>query len=375
MAQDFQGSIAQLFINYATNFVVSVVPGQNYYNVLLFMGVTEATGNILGAAPTAGEKLDVKSSTLSTICEGALLGYLSAFFANNTTTGVSIVFYDDSLVTTGTFPAGAVTALTTQFNAYKTLGYFKMMTLHNNIAANIALATLCEGDTLLSKCWIDANDAQMLVVDSTTSMYGAAKIAGVHPVIIYHPDATKSPCLAQLGLSLGVINGSGTPVGNSLDYLASNVMVPSGTAGASLSSTDMATLEAIHCGFYLYVGDGSGNTAVYGGKDCGGNLAAALWITQYIDYVSAVETAVLITSGTAFNNSGTYACILQILRANINLFVPMGRLSSVVISAPSYANLPPVEGDMITIPNAWSAKYNDNLRSVNVQGTLYISGS
>lgn len=375
MADDFGGSIAQLFINYATNYVPSVVPGQNFYQVMLFCGNTESTANFVGGEQAVGTKITVTPSAASSILAGALLGYASNFFAHNTGTSLIIVIYDDSTVTSGTFGSAAVTALTAQYNAYKNLAYFKLMTLHDNIHAQVALAMLCEADKLLSKCWIDGNDAQLIVIGSTTSVYALCKAAATNPVIIYHPDATKSPCLTQIGLSLGTLNESGTSVGNSLDYIASDVLVPSGVSGASLSATIMAILKAINVGFYLFVGNGSGRTAVYGGKDIGGTLAAASWIENYIDYVSAVQTAVLITSGSNFRNSSSYACILQILRSNLNLFVPGGRLSNVVISAPAYANLPPSEGDMITIPDAWSAEFNDNLRKVDVQGTLYISAS
>jgi hypothetical protein len=374
MANDFLGSIAQLFITYATNYVVSTVPGDNYYNVLLFMGHGEAAAN-LSTVPAIGATALIRASTLSSMAIGPLLGYLTEFFTENTSTGVEVVIYDDALVTAGTFPAGAVTALTTQFNLYKAHGYFKMMTLHDNIVANVALATLCDTDVLLSKCWIDANDAQMLVGGSTTSMYGVAHTASVAPVMLYHPDATKSPCLTQIGKSLGVLNESGTPVGNSLDFLASSVMTPSGTAGAPLGSTDRATLEGHHVGYYLPVGDGTGRTACYGGSDIEGNLAAALWITAYIEYVSAVKTATYLTQLNMFKNNETYQGILQILKVILSLFAANGRLSNVVITAPPFANLPAAVGDMITIPNAWSATYNDNLRSVTVQGTLYISAS
>ena len=249
------------------------------------------------------------------------------------------------------------------------------MTLHNNIPANSALATLCYADTLLSQCWIDANDAQMLVLNSTTSMYGVCHTAGSNPVIVFHQDAAKSGALTQLGLSLATINDTGTPVANSLDYLGTANSTGSGTAGANLSTTDVATLTAINCGFFLTIGDGTGKVALKGGKTIKGDVAAANWTTAYVDFVAAVQTANMFTTLNRFKNNETYQCILSILANLLHEFANIGRLSTVTITAPAFAQLPASVGDMITVPNAWTAYYNDNVRKAQVQGTLYISQS
>ena len=374
MAYDFQGSIAQQYIQFAATVVTTVVPGENYYKVMLFMGHSEAA-NSFTSPPAVGVITELNSGNFASSVIGPLLTYLSQFYANNQTTTVYIVVYDDSTVTTGTFPAGAVTALTTQFNAYKERAYFKLMTLHDNILANSALATLCYADTLLSQCWIDANDAQMLVVSSATSMYGVCHLAGSNPVIVYHPDSAKSSALTQLGLSLATLNNTGTPVANSLDYLSTSNTTASGTSGANLNATDVTTLTAINCGFYLTIGDGTGNVALKGGKTIKGDVAAAKWVTQYVDFVAAVQTANMLTTLNRFKNNETYQCILSILANLLHKFADIGRLSSVTITAPAYAQLPTSVGDMITVPNAWTAYYNDNVRKVQVQGTLYISQS
>jgi hypothetical protein len=374
MAYDFQGSIAQLYIQFAASVVASVVPGENYYKVMLFVGETEAA-SYFTVAPAVGSITECNSGNFATTVIGPLLAYLTQFYANNTVSTVYVVVYDDTTVTVGTFPAGAVTALTTQFNAYHDRAYFKMITLHNNIPANSALATLCHSDVLLSQCWIDANDAQMLVPASVTSMYGVCHLAGSSPVIVYHPDATKSGALTQLGLSLATINGTGTPVANSLDYLGTAEMTGSGASGANLSASDIATLTAINCGFFLTIGDGTGRVALKGGKTITGSVAAADWLVQYIDFVAAVQTANMLTTLNRFKNNETYQCILTILSNLLNSFYSIGRISNVIISAPTFSKLPPATGDMITIPNAWSATYNDNIRRVAVQGTLYITAS
>ena len=375
MAYDFIGSIAQLYISFAASLVTGVVPGDNFYKVMIFVGSTESASYFIATPPAVGTCTELTNTTYAGLLKGALLTYLNQFYASNTLSSVFITIYDDTSVGSGTFPAGAVTALTTQYNAFKDRAFFKLMSLHDNIPANSALATLCVPDTLLSQCWIDANDAQMLVADSTTSMYAVCNTAGSDPVMVYHPDATKSGSLTQLGITLGVLNATGTPVGNSLDYLATLNMTPSGAAGANMGAVDINTMTDHNVGFFLTVGDGTGSVALKGGKTIKGNIAAAKWVTSYIDFVSAILTANMLTTQSRFKNNETYQCILGILGNQLFRFSSIGRLSDVKITAPVYAKLPAAVGDMITVPNAWTANYNDNVRRVQVQGTLYITAS
>lgn len=374
MANDFQGSIAQQFITFSTSVVTNVVPGENFYKVMLFMGDDEAVASFV-TAPAAGDIVEMSPSNYAELTKGKLLGFLSDFYAQNSMTTVYVVIYDDALVTTGTFPAGAVTALTTQFNAYKDRAYFKLMTLHDNIPANVALATLCKNDQLLSQCWIAANDAQMLVDLSDTSMAGVCRLASLDPVIVYHPDAARDPALVQLGLTLSALNSTGTPVGNSMDYLATDAITPSGTAGANPTAANVTALTHANAGFFLTVGDGTGQVANKGGKTNLGNIAGAQWITQYVNYVSAVKTANYLVQLNRFKTNATYQGILGIVQSYLNGFQQMGRLSDVKITAPAFNKLPPADGDTITVPNAWEAYYNDNVRKVQIQGTLYITQS
>jgi len=370
MSDDFKGSIAQQYISFSAITVQGAETGENYYSVVLFAGDAEA-GNLLVTAPAIGDVIELSSSNFAELTKGALLTDLTAFYAANSLTKVYVVIYDDALVTTGTFVAGAVTALTTQFNLQKHLGYFKLMTLSNNIPAHVALATLCDADTLLSKSWIPANDAGMLLADSVTSMYAVAVAANTDPVIVYHP--TKNGALAQLGMTLGALNGSGTPVGNSVDYIAMDSINPSGTAGANLDAASVTVLTNHKCGFFLTVGDGTGNIALKGGKTIKGNLPGAQWVVQYINYMSATRAANYLTQLNRFRNNSTYRAILNILVTLLTVFEGIGRLSGTKITAPAFANLPASAGDAIIIPNAWEAYFNDGVRTVQVQGTLYIS--
>ena len=126
---DFLGSIAQNYLSFATTYQITANPGQNFENVLLFVGSGEAIaasgtqGNYFtasGLAPAVGALYTVNGNNYTSTVGGPLLAWLTEFFTgNNGLSNVYIAIYDDSTASTTTFPAAAVTALTTQYNAYK----------------------------------------------------------------------------------------------------------------------------------------------------------------------------------------------------------------------------------------------------------------
>ena len=399
-SSDFFGSLAQSFISFSTSFQITVTPGANFNNVMLFVGSSEAIatsgtiGNYFtasGLAPAVGSLYTFSGQNYSSQTGGALLAWLTEFYSgNNNLSNAYVVIYDDSTTVGGTaFPAGAVTALTTQYNAYKMLAYFKLITngaagLMSNVPAKLALAALCQADiNLLSQCWIDSNDANLLTAAAGT-IQAQCKTNGYDPVIIYDGNTIAvgtgnvevSGALVQLGLSLGYLNATGTSVGNSLDMLATGTVGPSGAASTSLTAAQMAALAGINVGYFLYVGNTTGQVCLKGGHTNLNNLPAAQWTTTYIDYMSGVQTATYLVQQNRFKNNTTYQAILAIVRTLLISFQGIGRLTGLDITAPSwqvaqtYSN-----GSTIIIPNAWVATFNDNVRSVTVTGTLYISAS
>jgi hypothetical protein len=397
---DYSGSIAQNFISFATTYQVNANPGQNFNNVVLFVGSGEAVANTStlgnyfvasGAAPAVGSLYTVNGQNYTQTVGGPLLVWLTEFFSgNNNLSNVYIAIYDDSATVGGTvFPSSSVTALTTQYQAYKMYGFFKYITngtagIPNNTAAQLALASLCEADnTLLSQHWVDSNDANLLVAASGTIAY-KLKSSGYDSVVNYSANTVTcgtgvcavSPSLIQLGLSLGYINSTGTAVGNSLDMLATPITGPSGSGNTSITSTQMATLASINVGYFLYIGNTTGQVALRNGKTCLGNIPAAQWVTSYIDYMSAVSAASYLAQYNRFKNNTTYQAILSILMGYLSAFVSTGRLTGASITAPSWSTVSSLSnGQTITIPNAWSATFNDNVRNVTVNGTLFISVS
>lgn len=392
---DFLGSLAQNSISFATTFAVTANPGQNFENVILYVGSGEAivasgtTGlyfpTLSGVAPAVGSLYTLNGNNYGTQVGGALLAWTTEFFSgNNNLSNVYVSVYDDSS-TAGdtTFPAAAITALGVQYQATKMNAYFKLITV-STVAAQLALAQLCQTDiTLLSQAWIPSNDANLLTMGGST-IAAQCKNAGYDAVVVYSANTIPAGtgtvlvngALVQLGLSLGYINSSGFSVGNSLDMLQTGIVGPSGAGNTSLTATQMANLATINVGYFLYIGNTTGYVCLRGGKSVLGNLPGANWVTTFIDYMSAVSTATYLTQFNRFKNNTTYQAILAIVINYLNLFAGIGRLTGAAITAPVWTVAQGLSnGQTIIIPNAWTATFNDNVRNVTVNGTLYISAS
>ena len=399
--QDYLGSLAQSFVTFATAYQISASPGQNFENAIMYVGSGEAiaTSGTLGAyfpalsglAPATGSLYTLNGQNYATQTGGALLAWATEFFSgNNNLSNLYVAVYDDSSTIGGTvFPAAAITALTTQYTATKMLAYFKMISNgtsgnFSNVAAQLALAQLCQTDVgLLSQAWIPSNDANLLTMGGST-IAAQCKNNGYDAVVIYDANTISvgtgsvqiSGPMIQLGLSLGYMNSSGTSVGNNLDMLQTGLVGPSGSGSTSLNATQIGNLGTINVGYFLYVGNTTGYVCLRGGKTVLNNIAAAQWTTSYIDYMSAVSTATYLAQQNRFKNNTTYQSILNILLQYLNLFAGIGRLTGCTITAPSWAVAQTLSnGQTIIVPNAWQATFNDNIRNVTVNGTLYISAS
>lgn len=370
--EDYVGSVAQRNISFTTTTVYSTVVGQNFQTPVIFLADTIKGANLLGtyATKVANDHFYVTSANYQSVAQGRLLNWLTSFYAVNTRTQIAIVLYND---TTHDI-AGA-------YDVVKTLGYFKfLMTATATEGAQekldiVTLAGLCFGDPKLSQFWIGTSDAQTIVSGSTTSIAYLITNAGYDGVLTYKADGTMNPALTQLGLVLANINTTGTPVGNKIDYTATLAMSPSGASGSSLTSAVIDILIAKNVGFWTYVGDGTGSVSVEGFKTLKGASTGATWMTAYINFMASAGVANYLNApgGTSFKNPKTYSVILSILISTATPFVALERLSNFATTDKSFAALPVTAGDTITIPDAWSATFNERVGKVNVNGTLYVS--
>lgn len=386
MAQtyDYQGSVAQKYILFVTSIVLTTVPGANFYATEIFIDSADAAANFV-AAPAVDTVTQITAQNYKSVLLGSMLSWLTGLYAipGNVTALVYMVTF-----TNGSFSGSGSTSadLGSQYVTFNQYGYFKLAysTAYKQ-QANQQLAALCVGDAL-SQFVFGSNDGTFLT-GATGTEANWFKSKSLDVPFIYHWDTRYNPALVQLGATLGVVNGTGTPVGNKLDMLAVAGYGASGSGSAGIANLTAAQIgyaQGSNIAFFTTVGDGTGNVVAEGGAGNNGAWVSMIaktvkwqanWLVNYIDTVAAITVASFLTATpqSGFKNNDTYQGVLNLLKVQLNRFAGIGRLLNVLILAPPFSELPAVSGGAITVPNAWSAIYADNVRSVTVYGTLTIA--
>jgi hypothetical protein len=377
-ANEYQGSIAQKYILFVTTLVVTVVPGQNFYAVEIFIDQNDvATNFVSGAQPAVDTVTAITAQNYTSILQGSMLAWVTGFYALNANVVSTIYFatFSDTGYATGSSAADLGSSYVL-FNQY---GYWKL--IYDSTykqKANVQLAALCVGDPLSQFVYGSSDATSLTGVATELKWFTAASPAPLDIPFIYHWNPNINPALVQLGATLAIANSSGTPVGNKTDFLAITGFSPSGSsvAGiANLNAVQLGFAQGSNICFFTYVGDGTGRVVAEKWVTCiSKTLIGATWLVNFIDTVSStLTTGFLVASPTSgFKNNDTYQGILNILQVELNLFSGMGRLLNVLITAPPFNKLPTASGGVITVPNAWSATYADNVRSTTIYGTLLI---
>lgn len=367
MSNDFFLSIAQKYMLFITQFVKVVVAGDNYKKAMIFVSDTDSA-TYLSSAQTAGYTVEVSYFDYQTYAKGKLKTWLDDYFAENKIATCFIVVWDDG----ATFSSAG---LATEYALVSTNAYFKLgIHATHQKDVDLAGATLCTADPLLSQWWMGTADSTILTATEDNEadlIIDATKDAR----IIYHPDATRNGALFQLGLSLGQNNSTQTPVGNSLDFIQTDLITASGTAGINLTSVEAGNCKDQYVGYFTTLGDSSGRVALDGVGGAGlttlGHEPCAYWIASYVDFVSSVYSAQFMTQINRFRNDATYQGVLAILVNQLQKFSTLGRLSNLKITAPKFSDLT-LTADSFVVPNAWSATFVGNARQCTVSGTLFI---
>lgn len=371
MSDNFNGSIAQNNVQFPIETVIQPLAGENYSRVLVYIPTSQAETYLPGVSgAAAGQLVELNSNNYGELTGGLLKNSLVPFFTKATTAKLGVAIYDDGEEAT-------TNTLALVYAGTKMWAYFKVgiagTSAYNDL--QVALSNLCVVDPLYSDLWIGTSDNNVL--QQSSALIGALKAANSNARVIYNNNAEINPALAQLGSSLSVVNTTGTPVGNSVDMVGFNTIEASGIVDAdgkhqNLSATEKATLDAQKIGYNTYVGDGTENVATEGSLTLKGESVGANWVKHYIEFVCKVKGANLITRMNTFRNNATYQAILSLITDQARPFMAFGRLADLHITAPVFSDLPE-SGDAITVPNAWEATYVDNVRSVTVYGTLYLT--
>lgn len=383
----FDGSIAQVNVQFPIETVIEPVSGENYTKALIFIPLGKAEEYLpTTESPAAGQKIELDSSNYGKLTGGLLKTWLVPFFTSAQAAKIAVAIYDvDTIKEVPDGDSGgtkqetvpATAPIEKVYEAYKYYAYFKfgLAPSDDYNALQTQLAQLCKADPLYSQLWVGTSDPQVLTKGS--SLVSALKGVAADARVVYNPDDTINAALAQLGATLAQSNATGTPVGNDIDMLAFNTIGASGADDAdgnptNLDATQKATLDEQKIGYNTYVGDGTENVVTEGSQTLQGNVVGAQWVKSYIEYMCKIRTANLITRRNKFRNNDQYQAILLILSDVVKDFLNFGRLADFKITAPVFSDLAK-SADAIVVPNAWEATYIDKLRSVTVYGTLYVT--
>lgn len=368
----FNGSIAQKNVQFPIETVIEPINGENYSKAMIFITATDAASFLSGiVSPEAGALYELKSTNYNSIAGGALKAKLKPFFdkAANASVGIAVFNEPSSTTIENDYLLAEV------YEKYKMFAFFKF-NIFTEYDARQALSLLCLADPLYSDLWIGTNDTNVL--DKSSTIITQLNNDGSRARVIYNPDTSIDPALAQLGATLGTINSTGTPIGNSIDMVAFDTIKASGALNADneredLTALQVAALDDQHIGYNTWVGNGTENVVTEGSLNLKGESVCANWIKQYITYMCKVNTATYITQMNVYLNNESYQAILLILFNQVDQFVKLGRLSKFRVTAPEFADLPKGRADVLTVPNAWQATFVDNIRDVTIYGTLYIT--
>ena len=389
MADDFLGSIAQEDVQFVTEIVKTVNPGDNFKHLVVYTDDSQiATGAVMAnvkdpAGVVVAQYAEVTADNYKNTVQGELLVWLTDYFSAGGNESVFIVNAQngEASLTKAT--------LTAAYNVTHQWGWFKTICVedadvttefHLDPDAASWLAELCSTDKLLSSAPLYPMSMPVTSGEFTDTAYLALEAAGFDAFWVYHLPATQADAsivvhngaLVALGIALNVMNASGTYVGNSFDMVNTTAITASGIDGGALEPTVQAILKGANINYFKFVGDTTGAVALRGGKTAKGDVMSASWIVNFCNYYNKVMVANYMARRNVFKSSATYDVILSILIKTVSKFVTSGRLVGFALTAPAYADLPAAAGDEIVVPNAWHATYQDDLRTVKVYGTLYI---
>ena len=413
---DFIGSFAQENVSFTTQLIKSSIVGDNFWKVMVFTdnarflepgGVwTDIPGSSFEVTPMVpgnpgddgvpgtsdnnetadtpavmsglSQYLVVTADDYGERTKGLLNSWMYDLFCNGFIGECIIV----KLPTEAKDKDKTIKAMTSAYHVMKPYAYHKTVCAGaDSITQDFAdicsaLAGLCKEDKgLLSAAPYFPYTTATPATPESDLIYKTCFNAGNDAFMACYADATRNAALYSLGLVLSVQdNGSGTCVGSSIDMTKSTLIQSSGPSGTQLDKSTRDVLEVKYVQTFKPVGDNSGAVAAIGTNTILGAVMQADWIIAYITYMTKVAIAEAITVVDYIKNAANYANLVGLMANNIKKFGDSGsgRLSGILITAPSFENLPPAAGNEIVIPNAWTATYTDHVRSVKITGSMTI---
>lgn len=382
-SNDFLGSVAQENVSFTTRVIRTTRTGDNFWKVMIFVEndrFVDSSSDIWTSVPGSStvKALTVTASDYAEYTSGLLRSWLYDLFCNGFSGDCILVACGASIEDES---ADFITAMEAAYDLLKAYAYHKTCCVCSGEtetlvpAVAVALAKKCAEDKgLLSSAPYFSFTTATPSQPATDAIYNALNTIKADAFMAAHQDVTRNAALYSLGLAMSTINGSGTCVGNSFDMEKSNMITPSGPDGTNLAKSVRDSLKVLNIQTFKPVGDNSGAVAAIGAATLNGDIVQATWIVAYVTYMTKVAVAQLITSGNFLKNAANYSRIVTLLSSYLAAFGPSGsgRLTQLAVTAPAFEALPEAADDQIIVPDAWSAKYVDQVRNVQITGTLYI---
>lgn len=431
---DFLGSVAQEDIQFTTRVVKTSQVGDNYWKAMVFVEsdrFVDAGDLSWSLVPgSVGIKaLTVTANDYAEHTTGVLRSWLYDLFCNGFTgdcilvacaphsTGETVIVYsangtdffsDPEMTQSVEIPSGKIPQATGETNQYsyqddpssatfikkqeEAYNLLKAYAYHKTACAAptlplgtdafavdpdvaVALASLCATDKgLLSSAPYFPFTTGTPEDAMSDPLYAALKNADKDAFMSAHQDKTRNAALYSLGLAMATLNGSGTCIGTSMDMIKSAAITASGPEGTNLDKAIRDALFALHIQTFKPLGDNSGNVVAKGAETLKGEVVQAVWIVAYVTYMVKITVARMITVPNFLKNASNYGRIVEVMMSWLAKFGPngSGRLRALTSTAPAFDQVPAGEGDQIIIPDAWKARYVDQVRKVDITGTLYI---
>lgn len=383
---DFIGSFAQENVTFKTQIVRGAAVGDNFMKTCIFTTEKNLTADgVAGLVAIPGSEdykaITVTANDFATYTAGLLQSWLVDLYSSGSV-------YDTIIVSLGDGTSlPTVEQLAAAYELIKPYAYHKTLCIGNSVE-NAAPTTASQLNLeliqkLVELCTVDKQllSSPVLLPYSTATpetpnsdvIYTAVK--DTYVFMSCHADATRNAALFSLGLALSSLNGSGYPIGNSMDMIKTTNITASGPDGTNLGKSVRDALESLNIQTFKPIGNNTGAVAAVGDLTLNGDAYGAEWILSFITYMVKVRVAEMITVPNFYKNETNYTRIIEVLISYVNLFGPQGagRLIDTQITAPSYSKAAALgDSKRIVIPGAWIATYRSSARNVDITGTLYI---
>lgn len=380
-SNDFLGSFAQENVSFSTRVVRQTRVGDNFWKVMIFVendrfvNVEEgAWTNVPGSSTV--KALTVTVGDYANYTTGLLRSWLYDLFCNGFSGDCILVACGAKIEDS---PDAFIAGMEGAYDLLKAYAYHKTVCAGGDEAVTpvvaLSLAQKCAADKgLLSSAPYFPYTTATPAVTSSDPIYTALSEQKADAFMAAHQDKTRNAALYSLGLAMATLNGSGTCIGNSLDMTKSSMITASGPDGTNLPKPTRDALKVLNIQTFKPVGDNSGSVAAIGASTLNGDVVQATWIIAYVTYMTKVTVAQMITVPNFLKNASNYSKIVTVMSSYLALFGSSGsgRLRDLSVTAPAFARLPEAKDDQIIVPDAWSARYVDQVRNVQITGTLYI---